>query len=201
MKADPSEFKTLRTIDEELVIYIVKKDDTIRTISQKYYGKPEKEKAIADFNFIEHGSSLKPGEEIIVDVLPLKIGKAGELPKESFSSSNSSGPTESKKISKKEEEKKTRKKTKKIEKVKISSSKNLIKKSPSVISHPEMDPTCEEGWETFSSVTIDSSRNPSFNLKGSFSQANSKLQADPELNSNILEAGASFFFPAGKNKA
>ncbi len=157
LKADPSEFKTLRTIDEELVIYIVKKDDTIRTIAQKYYGKPDKEKSIADFNFIEHGSALKPGEEIIVDVLPLKTGKnLMDQSRENLSSPQSSPANGMKQASKKEEEKKPKKKTKKVEKVKISSSKNSNKKPTALKVHSEIDPTCEEGWEKFSFLPYDS---------------------------------------------
>ena len=68
---DPSEFKKLRTIDEELVIYVIKDGDTLKSIAEKYYGSPTKERAIADLNFIENPSSVKVGEEIIVDVKPL----------------------------------------------------------------------------------------------------------------------------------
>jgi nucleoid-associated protein YgaU len=68
---DPSEFKKLRTIDEELVIYVIKEGDTLKSIAEKYYGMPTKERTIADLNFIENPSSVKVGEEIIVDVKPL----------------------------------------------------------------------------------------------------------------------------------
>lgn len=68
---DSSEFKKLRTIDEELVIYVIKDGDTLKSIAEKYYGEPAKERAIADLNFIEKTSSVKIGEEIIVDVKPL----------------------------------------------------------------------------------------------------------------------------------
>ncbi|MGM0598526.1 MAG: LysM peptidoglycan-binding domain-containing protein [Candidatus Rifleibacteriota bacterium] len=70
-KINSSEFKTLRTIDEELVIYVIKKGDSLRSIAEKYYGKPSKERAIADLNFIEDPSSVRVGEEIIIDVKPL----------------------------------------------------------------------------------------------------------------------------------
>ncbi|GAB4283227.1 MAG: hypothetical protein Kow0029_29230 [Candidatus Rifleibacteriota bacterium] len=76
---DPSEFKKLRTIDEELVIYVIKEGDTLRSIAEKYYGTAAKERVIADLNFIENPSSVKVGEEIIVDVQPL--GKAEEINK------------------------------------------------------------------------------------------------------------------------
>lgn len=68
---DPSEFKKLRTIDEELVIYVIKDGDTLKSIAEKYYGVATKERTIADLNFIENPSSVKVGEEIIVDVKPL----------------------------------------------------------------------------------------------------------------------------------
>ena len=74
-----NEFKTLRTIDEELVIYVIKKGDSLASVAQKYYGSTQKERIIADLNFIENPSSVKIGEEIIVDVCPLakKKGKQG----------------------------------------------------------------------------------------------------------------------------
>ncbi len=70
-KIDSSEFKTLRTIDEELVIYVIKDGDSLRSIAEKYYGQASRERAIADLNFIEKTSAIKVGEEIIVDVKPL----------------------------------------------------------------------------------------------------------------------------------
>lgn len=73
---DPSEFKKLRTIDEELVIYVIKEGDTLKSIAEKYYGMPTKERTIADLNFIENPSSVKVGEEIIVDVKPLGKSEA-----------------------------------------------------------------------------------------------------------------------------
>jgi nucleoid-associated protein YgaU len=81
---DPSEFKKLRTIDEELVIYVIKDGDSLRSIAEKYYGNAAKERSIADLNFIENPSSVKVGEEIIVDVKPL--GKS-ETIKKAISSS------------------------------------------------------------------------------------------------------------------
>lgn len=85
---DMSEFKKLRTIDEELVIYVIKQGDTLKSIAEKYYGQAAKERAIADLNFIEKPSSIKVGEEIIVDVKPLgkseqvtsSLAKTGRLP-------------------------------------------------------------------------------------------------------------------------
>jgi hypothetical protein len=68
---NPNEFKKLKTIDEELIIYVIKEGDTLKSIASKYYGNPSKERAIADLNFIELTSSIKVGEEIIVDVRPL----------------------------------------------------------------------------------------------------------------------------------
>ncbi|HNX75643.1 MAG TPA: LysM domain-containing protein [Candidatus Rifleibacterium sp.] len=74
---DPAEFKKLRTIDEELIIYVVKEGDSLKSVAEKYYGSATKERAIADLNFIEKSSSVKVGEEIIVDVRPLnKSGKS-----------------------------------------------------------------------------------------------------------------------------
>ena len=84
-KIDSSEFKTLRTIDEELVIYVIKKGDSLRSIAEKYYGNSSKERAIADLNFIENPSSVRVGEEIIIDVKPL--GKSDAV---TSASSNSS---------------------------------------------------------------------------------------------------------------
>ncbi|MFZ5951747.1 MAG: LysM peptidoglycan-binding domain-containing protein [Candidatus Rifleibacteriota bacterium] len=78
-KIDPSEFKKLRTIDEELVIYVIKEGDSLKSIAEKYYGSENKERVIADLNFIENPSSVKVGEEIIVDVKPL--GKSEEIKK------------------------------------------------------------------------------------------------------------------------
>ncbi|MBU1109412.1 MAG: LysM domain-containing protein [Candidatus Riflebacteria bacterium] len=85
---DMSEFKKLRTIDEELVIYVIKQGDTLKSIAEKYYGQATKERTIADLNFIEKPSSIKVGEEIIVDVKPLgkseqvtsSLAKTGRLP-------------------------------------------------------------------------------------------------------------------------
>jgi nucleoid-associated protein YgaU len=74
---DLSEFKKLRTIDEELIIYVIKDGDTLKSVAQKYYGAQSKERAIADLNFIDNPSSIKVGEEIIVDVKPL--GKADKV--------------------------------------------------------------------------------------------------------------------------
>lgn len=83
---DSSEFKKLRTIDEELVIYVIKDGDTLRSIAEKYYGEAARERTIADLNFIEKTSSIKIGEEIIVDVKPLsktesvsKSARAGKI--------------------------------------------------------------------------------------------------------------------------
>lgn len=84
-KADPTparaisdtEFKSLRTIDEELVIYVIKQGDSLASVAQKYYGSAAKERIIADLNFIENPSSVKVGEEIIVDVRPLTAKKKG----------------------------------------------------------------------------------------------------------------------------
>lgn len=73
---DLSEFKKLRTIDEELIIYVIKDGDSLKSIAEKYYGAATKERTIADLNFIEKPSSIKVGEEIIVDVRPL--GKSGK---------------------------------------------------------------------------------------------------------------------------
>ena len=53
---DQSAFKTLRTIDEELVIYVIKKGDTLKSIAQQYYQNPSKDRVIADLNFIENPS-------------------------------------------------------------------------------------------------------------------------------------------------
>lgn len=85
---DMAEFKKLRTIDEELVIYVIKQGDTLKSIAEKYYGQASKERTIADLNFIEKPSSIKIGEEIIVDVKPLgkseqvtsSLAKTGRLP-------------------------------------------------------------------------------------------------------------------------
>jgi ethanolamine utilization microcompartment shell protein EutS len=68
---NPSEFKKLRTMDEELIIYVVKSGDTLKSISENYYGTSSKERVIADLNFIEKSSSVRVGEEIIVEVRPL----------------------------------------------------------------------------------------------------------------------------------
>lgn len=73
---DSSEFKTLRTIDEELVIYVIKEGDSLKSIAEKYYGQATKERTIADLNFIEKPSAVKVGEEIIVDVKPLGKGES-----------------------------------------------------------------------------------------------------------------------------
>lgn len=70
-KINPSEFKKLRTMDEELIIYVVKSGDTLKSISENYYGTSSKERVIADLNFIEKSSSVRVGEEIIVEVRPL----------------------------------------------------------------------------------------------------------------------------------
>lgn len=82
-KIDNKEFKTLRTIDEELVIYVMKPGDSLKSVAEKYYGDPAKVRLIADINFIDNHGSVKVGEEIIVDVLPLKgkknsSGKSGK---------------------------------------------------------------------------------------------------------------------------
>lgn len=85
---DMSEFKKLRTIDEELVIYVIKQGDTLKSIAEKYYGQATRERTIADLNFIEKPSSIKVGEEIIVDVKPLgkseqvtsSLAKTGRIP-------------------------------------------------------------------------------------------------------------------------
>lgn len=73
---DPSEFKKLRTIDEELVIYVIKDGDSLKSIAEKYYGSAAKERTIADLNFIEKPSAVKVGEEIIIDVKPLGKGES-----------------------------------------------------------------------------------------------------------------------------
>ncbi|MBP5469241.1 MAG: LysM peptidoglycan-binding domain-containing protein [Candidatus Riflebacteria bacterium] len=70
-KINPSEFKKLRTMDEELIIYVVKSGDTLKSISENYYGTASKERVIADLNFIEKSSAVRVGEEIIVEVRPL----------------------------------------------------------------------------------------------------------------------------------
>lgn len=72
-----NEFKSLRTIDEELVIYVIKQGDSLASVAQKYYGSAAKDRIIADLNFIENPKSVKVGEEIIVDVRPLAAKKKG----------------------------------------------------------------------------------------------------------------------------
>lgn len=69
---DASEFKTIRTIDEELVIYVIRTGDTLKSIAERYYGTAAKEKTIAEFNFIDDPKAVKVGEEIIVEVKALK---------------------------------------------------------------------------------------------------------------------------------
>lgn len=75
-KINPSEFKKLRTMDEELIIYVVKSGDTLKSISENYYGTASKERTIADLNFIEKSSAIRVGEEIIVEVRPLSNSKS-----------------------------------------------------------------------------------------------------------------------------
>ncbi|MBQ3643289.1 MAG: LysM peptidoglycan-binding domain-containing protein [Candidatus Riflebacteria bacterium] len=75
-KINPSEFKKLRTMDEELIIYVVKNGDTLKSISENYYGTASKERVIADLNFIEKSSAVRVGEEIIVEVRPLSKSKS-----------------------------------------------------------------------------------------------------------------------------
>lgn len=70
-KIKPSEFKSLRTIDEELIIYVLKEGDTIKDIATSYYGSPNYEGRIKELNFIENESTVRVGEEIIVDVKPI----------------------------------------------------------------------------------------------------------------------------------
>ena len=70
-KINPNEFKKLRTMDEELIIYVVKSGDTLKSISENYYGTASKERIIADLNFIEKSSAVRVGDEIIVEVRPL----------------------------------------------------------------------------------------------------------------------------------
>ncbi|MBF0499425.1 MAG: LysM peptidoglycan-binding domain-containing protein [Candidatus Riflebacteria bacterium] len=79
---DASEFKSLRTIDEELVIYVVKNGDTLKSVAEKYYSDAGRDKAIADLNFIERTGKLKTGEEIIVEVRPLKDSQGASSVKE-----------------------------------------------------------------------------------------------------------------------
>ncbi|MBF0405952.1 MAG: LysM peptidoglycan-binding domain-containing protein [Candidatus Riflebacteria bacterium] len=75
-KKTGKEFKSLRTIDEELIIYIVKNGDTLQSIANKYYGNQESFKIISELNFIEPDTRLKGGEEIIVEVKPLNSNDA-----------------------------------------------------------------------------------------------------------------------------
>lgn len=79
---NPNEFKTLHTIDEELVIYVVKAGDTLQSVAERYYGDTGHDKTIADLNFIEARAQVKPGEEIIVDVKPLSGLKQNTVQKE-----------------------------------------------------------------------------------------------------------------------
>ncbi len=79
-RIDPSEFKTIRTIDEELIIYVIRTGDTLKSIAERYYGSAAKERAIAEFNFIDDPKSIKVGEEIIVEVKPLKQNAPRETP-------------------------------------------------------------------------------------------------------------------------
>ena len=78
---DASEFKTIRTIDEELVIYVVRTGDSLKSIAERYYGTAAKEKTIAEFNFIDDPKAVKVGEEIIVEVKALKAGASKESTK------------------------------------------------------------------------------------------------------------------------
>ncbi len=77
-----NEFKTLHTIDEELVIYVVKAGDTLQSVAERYYGDAGHDRTIADLNFIEARAQVKPGEEIIVDVKPLSGAKQNTAKKE-----------------------------------------------------------------------------------------------------------------------
>lgn len=74
-KINPSDFKKLKTIDEELIIYVVKDGDTLKSIAENYYGTASKERTIADLNYIEKSSAVRVGEEIIVEVRPLEKTK------------------------------------------------------------------------------------------------------------------------------
>jgi len=88
---DASEFKTIRTIDEELIIYVIRTGDTLKSIAERYYGSAAKERVIAEFNFIDDPKSIKVGEEIIVEVKPLKQG-ANVAPTQSHSSEAAAKP-------------------------------------------------------------------------------------------------------------
>lgn len=81
---DRSQFKTLRTIDEELVIYVVKDGDTLESISEKYYGSSSRMQTIADLNFIQNTASIRVGEEIIVEVKPIEYARSSGLSSGNF---------------------------------------------------------------------------------------------------------------------
>ncbi|MFQ6078776.1 MAG: M48 family metalloprotease, partial [Thermodesulfobacteriota bacterium] len=47
-----------------LKVYLVRKGDTFRSISQRFYGTPDKAREIMEFNGITDESSLRPGKEL-----------------------------------------------------------------------------------------------------------------------------------------
>jgi len=170
VKADPSEFKTLNTIDEELVIYVVKKGDSLKSIAEKYYGKPSKDKTIADLNFMEVSANLKPGEEIIVDVLPLK--KSGK----NLDALINQAEHEKPKVNQKE------KQTSKIKE------KNL-----SAVS----EPTSVKKPQEYVIKSGDTLAKISKKFFGKASQAEKILKANPGLNKKNLKVGTTIIVPAG----
>ncbi len=189
---DPSEFKTLRTIDEELVIYVFKKGDTLKSVADRYYGDKTKEQTIADLNFIENTSSIRVGEEIIVDVKPL--GKAKKI--------GDNRKTEAKNADQKKQD--TKKQEAGTGKPQVQDSKKKgtgtsTGKNESVSTVQTVE--AREGSFTYVVQPGDTLGKIAKKFLGKTSHANKLLKANPALNPKNLKVGTAITIPAFPEKA
>lgn len=172
---DPAEFKTLRTIDEELVIYVIKKGDTLRQVAARYYGDASHERKIMELNFIDNPASVRVGEEIIVDVRP--IGKTGPSSLTGTSpAGGASAPAKS-----------------------AGSAKTSAVSAPAPAAvAPAAGAACATGGQAYVIQSGDTLEKIAKRFYGKGTKAGLILQANPCLNPKNLKVGTTIVIPAGK---
>ncbi|RCK81575.1 MAG: putative lysozyme [Candidatus Ozemobacter sibiricus] len=172
----PAEFKTLRTIDEELVIYVIKKGDTLRQVAARYYGDASQERKIMELNFIDNPASVRVGEEIIVDVRP--IGKTGPSSLTGASSAVGAATAPAKSAG---------------------SAKTTAVSAPSPAAvAPAAGAACATGGQTYVIQSGDTLEKIAKRFYGKGTKAGLILQANPCLNPRNLKIGTTIVIPAGK---
>ncbi|MFZ2957123.1 MAG: LysM domain-containing protein [Candidatus Ozemobacteraceae bacterium] len=195
---DGAEFKSLRTIDEELIIYVVKSGDTLKSLAEQYYKDPSRDKAIADLNFIDRTGKLKAGEEIIVEVRPLKNTQSGSTAKGASVEQkgvNSGSKAHGEQEATRKAEKAAKKNSKKYAEAPADPSESPAA-TGSAASTSAADAT-GNGGRTYTIQNGDTLAIIAKKLLGKASHAGHLMKANPSLNPKNLKVGTTIVVPAG----